>query len=346
MKRLIILLVSIVILISIFTGCSVTSEQESIEKSITLIDSSGEYVELKLPVERIVSLNSGMSTLICAFGDSDKIVGRSSLSVFPSSLDGVEIVGERSSKLNMELIVQLEPDLVVADTQLKDEDREKLESLGIQVIVEPTSDPDRIFFIIRNFGLLLEKQEKAEEIIACMESYLNIVYERIARLELEKVDFPTVYFEYWSDFKSISAQSYMHKSIVAAGAINIAAAEPFKIPKLSPEYILERNPQIIVKRASRVSDVAELELIREEIMSTVGLKEVDAVKEGNVYIFKSDIFLILNYPVGLSYYAKWFHPSEFSDINPKDIHKNLVGKFFGNEEWESIEEETFVYPNE
>ncbi len=93
MKRLIILLVSIVILISIFTGCSATSEPESIEKSITLIDSSGKYVELKLPVERIVSLNSGMSTLICAFGDSDKIVGRSSLSVFPSSLDGVEIVG-------------------------------------------------------------------------------------------------------------------------------------------------------------------------------------------------------------------------------------------------------------
>ncbi|MCD4669261.1 MAG: ABC transporter substrate-binding protein [Actinomycetia bacterium] len=346
MRKLIILLVSIIIITMVFTGCFTAGEPESIEKSITIIDSTGKYVELKLPVERIVSLNSGMSTLICAFGDSDKIVGRSTLSVFPSSLEGIEIVGERSSKPNMELIVQLEPDLLVADTQLKDEDREKLESLGIQVIVEPTSDPDRIFFIIRNFGLLLEKQEKAEEIIACMESYLNIVHERIARLELEKADFPTVYFEYWNDFKSISAQSSMHKSVVAAGGINIAAAEPFKIPKLSPEYILEKNPQIIVKRASRVSDLKELELIREEIMSTVGLKEVNAVKEENVYIFKSDIFLILNYPVGLSYYAKWFHPVEFSDINPGEIHRNLVDKFFGDEEWDNIDKEIFIYPEE
>jgi len=343
-KRLIILLIPIIILVSVFTGCYTASEPKNFEKSITIIDSAGEYVELKLPVERIVSLNSGMSTLICAFGDSDKIVGRSTLSVFPSSLEGVEIVGERSSKPNMELIVQLEPDLLVADTQLKDEDREKLESLGIQVIVEPTSDPDRIFFIIRNFGLLLEKEEKAEEIIAYMESYLNIVHERIAKLELEKAAFPTVYFEYWKDFKSISAQSSMHKSIVNAGGINIAAAEPFKIPKLSPEYILKKNPQIIVKRASRVSDPAELELIREEIMTTTGLKEVDAVKKGNVYIFKSDIFLILNYPVGLSYFAKWFHPDEFSDIEPKDVHKNLVEKFFGGDEWDNIKEEIFVYP--
>ena len=346
MKRLIILLIPIIILISVFTGCFTASEPESIEKSITIIDGSGKYVELKLPVERIVSLNSGMSTLICAFGDSDKIVGRSTLSVFPSSLEGIEIVGERSSKANMELIVQLEPDLLVADTQLKDEDREKLESLGIQVIVEPTSDPDRIFFIIRNFGLFLEKREKAEEIIACMGSYLNIVYERIARLELEKADFPTVYFEYWDDFKSISAQSSMHKSIVAAGGINIAASEPFKIPKLSLEYILEKNPQIIVKRASRVSDLQKLELIRKEIMSTVGLKEVSAVKEENVYIFKSDIFLILNYPVGLSYYAKWFHPDKFSDIDPGEVNRNLVEKFFGNEEWNNIDKEIFVYPDE
>lgn len=346
MRRFLVFFIIAGILASVISGCSGGNSVEDKSENITIIDGTGAYVDVDLPVEQIVSLNSGMSALICAFGDSDRLVGCNSLSVFPSSLLGKQIVGERAKDPNMELIAELEPDLVVSDTQLSDANRQRLESLGIDVLVEPTSDPDRIFFIIRNFGLILDKQEHAEDMIAYMESYLNIVYERIARMELEREEFPNVYFEYSDDFRSISAQSSMHKNIIAAGGLNIAAAEPFTMPKLSPEFILEKNPDIIIRRASRISDPEEMEPILTQVTETPGLKETEAVKNGDVYIFTSDIFLILNYPAGLAYFAKWIHHDEFQDIDPADIHKNLVEQFFGPEEWNSIADEIFVYPGD
>jgi iron complex transport system substrate-binding protein len=37
----------------------------------------------------------------------------------------------------------------------------------------------------------------------------------------------------------------------------------------------------------------------------------------------------IRYPVGLLYWAKWFHPSLFEDIDPAAVHAQLIQQFFG-----------------
>lgn len=350
MKRFNFLLATLLftLLFTVFLFSSSSCQNTVLKKTaalnnIIILDGKGRVVELNLPVQKIVSLSSGMSALICAFGDGNKIVGRDSYSTFPAMMQGIDEVGKSSAKPNIELILEKKPDIVFADSQMHDEEISKLTDSGIPVVIDITSDPERIFFLIRNIGLILDKKEKAEEIISFMESYLNIIYQRINKLKLEEKELPKVYFESHSEFKSASAQTSYHKSIVEAGGINIAAAELSKLPLLSPEWIIERNPEVIIRRVSGDETYDEMKAIKDEIVSRSGFNNINAVKNNRVFIIKSDIFMTLRYPVGLLYYATWFHPDIFQDMNPAEVHQDIISNFFGEAEWSKITE-SFVFP--
>lgn len=311
--------------------------------NITILDGKGRAVELNLPVQKIVSLNSGMSALICAFGDEDKIVGRDSYSTFPAKMLAIDEAGKSSAKPNIELILGKKPDIVFADSQMQDAEISKLTGSGIPVVIDITNDPERIFFLIRNTGLILNKKEKAEEIISFMDGYLNIVYERINKLKLAEKELPEVYFETNSEYKNVSAQTSYHKSIVEAGGINIAAAALSKLPLLSPEWIIKNNPDVIIRKVSGDENFDEMRALRDEIMSRPGFENINAVKNNRIYIIKSSIFMTFRYPVGLLYYAKWFHPDIFNDMDPAEVHQDVISNFFGEAEWSKITE-SFVFP--
>ncbi|MHB1274525.1 MAG: ABC transporter substrate-binding protein [Candidatus Humimicrobiaceae bacterium] len=350
MKKFNFLLVTLLftLLFTVFLFSSSSCQNTVLKKTaasnnITILDGKGRVVELNLPVQKIVSLSSGMSALICAFGDGDKIVARDSYSTFPAKMLGIDEVGKSSAKPNIELILEKKPDIVFADSQIHDAEISKLVDSGIPVVTDITSDPGRIFFLIRNTGLILNKKEKAEEIISFMESYLNIIYQRKNKFILEEKELPKVYFESHSEFKSASAQTSYHKSIVEAGGINIAAAELSKLPLLSTEWIIEKNPDVIVKRVSGDENTEEMRALRDEIISRPGFENINAVKNNRVYIIKSDIFMTFRYPIGLLYYAKWFHPDIFNDMDPAEVHQDIISNFLGEAEWSKITE-SFVFP--
>ncbi len=85
---------------------------------ITIVDGRGQSVDVPAPVERIASISSRASEIICALGAGDKINGRDSYSYFPPDLEDVQVVAESSYTPNVELIHELDPDLVIADSML------------------------------------------------------------------------------------------------------------------------------------------------------------------------------------------------------------------------------------
>lgn len=59
-----------------------------------------------------------------------------------------------------------------------------------------------------------------------------------------------MYFENRKVYKSASKLTGHHEFIALAGGDNIAKDEPVTSPELSPEYIVRRNPDVIVRRVS------------------------------------------------------------------------------------------------
>ena len=107
-------------------------------------------------------------------GAEDKIISRDAKSLFPASLAKIPEVAEASYKPNLELIIESNPDVVIADSMLKDEMREKIEAAGIPVLVYVTSEVETLPKMIEDLGTVLGKKEQAQEMIDFSNKYYKI----------------------------------------------------------------------------------------------------------------------------------------------------------------------------
>ncbi len=165
--------------------------------NVTVVDANGANVTVNIPVKRIVCLT--MIEIVHVLGAGDKVVARSaSLSsdaeaILPKSILQLPDVGTDMAP-NLELIVELKPDLVLASQRLTDENRKKLEDAGIAVI-EDTLTGTRRNECIRNLALILQAEQKANEFIDYETYYVNLVKNRVASLPRDRK--PLVYFEWY-----------------------------------------------------------------------------------------------------------------------------------------------------
>lgn len=305
-------------------------------ETITVVDYTGKYVEIELPIERIVSITAGASEIISALGQENRIVARDSYSIFPSGLEALPEVAERSSSPNIELIAAQEADLVIADTMLTDDLRETIEK-NVPVFIVSTSRPEESLNAIKNIGLILDEQEKANELVDYINGYRDMVAERLADVADE--DKPLVFWEWTKPYKTCNSEGAFHDIIVEAGGINIAAGELVTYPVISIEWLLEVNPDVIIKGPSGTIHTEEtLGGAADEVKSRTELNICNAVINDNVYCINSDVRKSTRYFVGLLYYAKWLYPDLFADIDPSAIHQEYVTEFFGANAWENLGE--------
>jgi iron complex transport system substrate-binding protein len=182
-------------------------------------------------------------------------------------------------------------------------------------------------------GLILNKTAEADEVAAYINKYRDLVKERVSKLtDAEK---PQVFYEWNKPYYSASSKAVFHGTLIEAGAFNIAADETVSYPQLSAEWVMQKNPDIIVRMASGSNDAAALKKLLEDILARPELKSVKAVKANQVYILGYGVTQGLRYSIGLLYCAKYFHPDLFKDIDPLAIHQDLITKYFGAQEWKN-----------
>jgi iron complex transport system substrate-binding protein len=308
----------------------VPSETRRDGDMVTIVDVTGAKVNVTLPVEKIVSLNPGLTEIICALGCEDRIVGRDENSVFPASVSEKTVVGQNSYDPNLEVLLEMEPDVIVADSMLSynTEALDKIATAGLPLVIEEPSNVSRLKTVTSNFGLIFGKEEKAEEINDYITSYENLVNERVQ--DLASSEKPTVYIEWYQTWQTFTGDSVANEIIVDAGGVNIAAEITTTAPVLSPEYVVEKNPDIILRMISGdlIGNATGFEATHSELMNRAGLDEVTAIKDGKVYVYDPIVVEGIRYPVGLLYWAKWFHPSLFEDVDPAAVHAELLQQFF------------------
>jgi len=279
--------------------------------------------------------------MLCALGGQDKIVGRDDLSISPSSVLTIPSVAGSSYSPNMELLLEAKPDLVIADTMLRSKTQEiaMLKDAGISVYIESTGNFTRIKDCITNMGLILGKEQTATALYDYLTQYQTLVTTRLANLtESQK---PTVYLE-WTDTWQTATSASIVGTLTSAGGINIATGAGLNssMGYVSPEYVVESNPDVIVKVVAGTNDgVTPLQLARDQVLSRAVLQDTNAIKDGRVYTYYNIITQGIRYPIGLLYYAKWLHPDLFADVDPNAVQAELFQRFF-----ESSTVNVYTYP--
>ena len=336
------------------------------EKELTVIDSADRIVTVSKPVERIVPFIPGeYETLRSLKVPTDRIVGITSgwywdwedSLLFPE-ISEIPRVGKKSNP-DIEAILNLQP--VVLLLPLKNVGLiPKLEDAGLTVLVFSCSyssvdrahDPRFLYpGEVRKLGHIFDKEVEAEEFLDWYESIMNTIYERVEGIP--EGDKPMVYFEHFSAYSSREDYPVW---IGFAGGIDIF--EEHLGRKFDPEAVIARDPEIIIKLARQdtcgysmdVNDIAKIKEVRDEVMGRPELQREPAVINRKVYAWGN----VINMDSGGSngarkpfllplYWAKWFHPELFNDMDQRAIHQEYLTRFQGLD-IDLDEQGVFVYP--
>jgi len=325
------------------------------EKELTLVQYlkypvaySEEPVTISMPIETIVALGGTYGPYaLCALGEADKIVavteGAKDRGETRDLLEDKPEIG--STKVwDMEMILELDPDIVLAYACYDYSDyRKTLDTASIPLVQMDFHVPEKYFKEISTLGWILNKQERAEDLINFEEEHLGTIEERVKDLSDEQK--PRVYAEGYNDNQaSSSTGSSTGRAVGPCGGINIFD-EIENSADIESEAVIVRNPQVILKMVCQYSgagsghgipsgygatDTSRMEELRNDIMNRPGFDKIDAVDNGRVFIITSDAASV-HPSIFSSYVAKWLHPELFEDMDPVAIHEEWLQKFLGIE---------------
>jgi iron complex transport system substrate-binding protein len=214
-------------------------------QSISVIDDDGHSVSLAQPARRIISLAPSMTELLFSLGAGDRVVGVMDFSDYPPEARERPIVG-RFDMLDMERILALQPDLIVAWRSGNPRNSiQRLKELGFSVYI---AEPDSLTSIaghLSRLGRLTGQDDEADILREYFESEL-------LKLQSSYNDRTpvTVFYQVWhSPIISVGGAELINDMIGLCGGRNIFAGLPVG-PKVNLEDVLVRDPQIIVASGS------------------------------------------------------------------------------------------------
>jgi len=243
---------------------------------MTYYDDAGREITLEATPQRIVSLAPSNTEILFAVGAGEQVVGRDEFSDYPAEAASIESIGGSFGEYNVEAIVALNPDLVLAAEINTPELIYQLEGLGLTVyyLGNPTTLEEMYGKLETVAGLT---GHDATELVDSLKARVAAVDEKIAPLssrisvfyEIDASD-PTKPWTY-------GPGTFGDLLIDRAGGFNIGnvASDPY--PQLSLEQIVESNPSVIILGDSMWG------VIPESVLERPGWETIEAVKSNSIF---------------------------------------------------------------
>jgi len=253
------------------------------DTTLTFTDGLGRQVTLDGVPQRIISMAPSNTEILFAIGAGDQVVGRDALSDFPEEAIAATDIGSTFEALNTELIVSLEPDLVLAAEINTPEQVKQLEDLGVTVYyLKNPLTLEEMYGNLEIVAELTEHQEEAAALIESLKRRVAAVDEKIAPIssrfsvfyELDATDPAKPY--------TAGKGTFITQLIDRAGGFNIAS-DLDGYPQLSLEQVVAADPAFIILGDARYG------VTPESIAERPGWENLSAVKNGNVIPFNDDL---------------------------------------------------------
>lgn len=306
-KKGISIIVLAMMIVSLFASCagSKTSTTNTDTKKgtfpVTITDSFGRKVTLDKKPERIVSLAPNITETVAALNASDRLVGRTDYCDFPENIKSVQSIGTLEQP-NIEKIVDLKPDVVIASSLVSKDVVQKLEKLNVKVaVISGVESFDGVYQTIGNVAKLIGEDEAGAKIISDMKKKVTDITEKVKNAKKPKVYY-VVGFGQSGDYTA-GKGTFIDELIQMAGGTN--AAGDVQGWKYSLEKLVENDPDIMI--CSKYFDS------KKGIIAANGYKDLRAVKEGKLFEIDNNMLDRQGPRMadGLEAIAKIIHPELF-----------------------------------
>lgn len=224
--------------------------------------------------QKIISLGPSITEQLYLLGVEDRLVGCTVYCKRPKEAETKEKIA-RVIEVNLEKVIMLEPDLVLATSLADRKAIEKMRSLGIEVV--SFSRPKNFNEICKQFlelAKIVGRKKRAEEIIGVVKDKVALIKERVRDLKKPKVFIQVGANPLFTE----TGDSFVNDFIEFAGGINIA--RDARTGLYSREEVLRKDPDVIIIVTMGIVGEKERKIWK-------GYRALKAVTENRIYIIDS-----------------------------------------------------------
>lgn len=215
---------------------------------LTVTDAAGREITLPAVPQRIISLAPNNTETLFALGAGPNVIAVDDFSDYPAEVTSLPRIGGNNAQYNIERIVELKPDLVLAAGITPQETLDKLYELKLPVVVASLTENSfkSINESMTLIGTLTGHDNEAARLNQEIQERIDAVASKTAGVSTK----PRVFWELDATDPSkpytVGPNSFINDLIQTAGGVNIFANADSPYPQVSQEQIIAANPEVII----------------------------------------------------------------------------------------------------
>jgi len=295
--------------------------QDAVPAAREFTDEAGRHVQVPANVKRIVSLAPNLTEIVFALGEGDRLAGDTDFCDYPAEASKKPHVGGPVNP-NLEQVVALKPDLVLATAINRRETVDALARIGVPVYATDPHSVEDMIASVEHIGKVLEAEKTAAPLAENLRERLSNLDRRISAAAPRRV-----LFVVWTDpLITIGRDSFIADALRRAGARSVVDVTA-EWPRISFEEILRLQPEFLVFANAHAAD-AQREI--DSLRTRPGWRELDAIRRGNIVVVSDAI----NRPAprmvdAVEQLARAFHSESFAsrDVQsaaPEEIPERIT----------------------
>lgn len=243
---------------------------------VTLKDQFQREIVIKKAPRRIVSCAPGNTEILFALGLGPHVVGVTNWCDFPKEVTKLPKIGD-IAPINVEPVLALHPDLVVADVLNGKDGVNRLAEFGIPVLTLNANSFAQILDSITLTGRATGTLDAAAKLNRRLKDTLARVQNQGSQVKPRGLKVYIVFG--WETSWTAGPGSFLNEAVTLSGAVNIA--HDLKAPwgRISTELVLKRNPDVIIT-----------DINPEHFYNDPVFRQIAAIRKRQVYQIESDIY--------------------------------------------------------
>jgi iron complex transport system substrate-binding protein len=289
-------------------GCKTKTTQEGAKETaaypLAITDDVGRKVTVKKTPQRIISLAPSNTEILFALGLGNRVVGVTTFCDYPPGAKKKEKIGGFKDP-NLEKVIFLKPDLVLATGGIQQPFIQELEKVGISVFVLHPKNLNQVIEGINKVGKITGRLEESKRLTDAMSKTITDIKNKVA--SQRKKSRPKVFVEIFSQpLYSAGTGTFIDDLIRVSGGKNIAAQAGSGYVVFSLENLLKEDPDVYMAVKGSMNDPGLLK-------KRAGFSDLKAVKNNRVYVVDDNLVSRPGPRIvqGLKQIAKSIHPDLF-----------------------------------
>ncbi|MBE9525183.1 MAG: cobalamin-binding protein [Chloroflexi bacterium] len=277
--------------------------------TLQIEDGLGRIITIETTPQHIISLAPSNTEYLFALGAGDQLVGRDTFSDYPAEAASITDIGGGWGELDIETILTLNVDLVLAADITATEQIQALEDLGFTVFaVANPNNLSEMLETVRMIAQITGHSDEAKTLISELSSRITSIEEKISYAKTT----PLVFYEL--DATDPNAPwtagpgTFIETLITQAGGTNIGSSLEGAWAQISIEALLVENPDIII-----LGDFTWGGITPEAVTSRSGWESIIAVQNNKIFTIDDNLISRPSPRMvdGLEILAQQIHPELF-----------------------------------